>query len=364
MANITSTYTAAQAARLDRVRGATSEAAFQAAATMKEVARLEALTPPVVVKWADHMGVNAGPTPSAIAIAKTVSLGLRWIQCSPERGWLTATQAAALVKQCHDAGLQVMIVCQEAGHQYDAVIANQRPFADYCASWVDVGANAIGLLNEPNNGAFWSPKPDVTMAGPALICAAALTAIRAKSKTIPVYLPGWSPAGDTLAPAACQKSIMARLVSMGFNPGAFTGAGHHPYCYDGPLDWGMPSNKAWNAFQQTPDVYAWAKAAGCSGGMSLSEYGCPSAGTEDGYPNTTFTEKIQAKVIGDTYTGLEGFMKAGLPLAYLGLSTAIDGEASTRPLEDTMGVFRHDGSEKPAAAVVRAQALKPFPVAA
>ncbi|HEY3723094.1 MAG TPA: hypothetical protein VGN59_06990 [Acidimicrobiia bacterium] len=202
------------------------------------------------------------------------------------------------------------------------------------------------------------------MAGAALICGAILAAVRAVNATLPVHLPGWSPGGQALAPAACQTSIDTRLAAMHDAPGGFTGAGHHPYCFNGPLAFGMPTHKDWNPFQQTPDVYAAAKAAGCAGPMALSEYGCPSAGTQDEYPQQTFTEDIQESIIVEYLVGFAAQMKAGIPIAYMGLSTAIDGEASTRPLENSMGMFRANGSEKPAAQHIRAQAHLPYPVAA
>lgn len=343
-----------------RVKTGQTFATFQKQATLEKARALNTkmpLPPKPVELWADHMGVNPGSWISDFAIEKTLELGVRWVSVSPEQGWFTPEQIAARFKVIHDAGLLIHACAQHGGHDYVSTVLNPTPFALYCKMLCDLGADALTVGNEWNNAVFWKPQLPVGMAGPGKIHAVTIEAVRRDHPDLPVYSVGWSPGGGAMAPAVCQRDLCDRMMALQVNPAKFTGASHHPYCYNGPLSFGMPNNPAWNSFLQTPDVYNEAKRKGMVGPMSLTEYGVPSGGVQSEWPHQTFSEDHQASIINEY---LQGFlaMRNLVPIAYMGLSTAVDGDASTRPIESTMGMFRTDGAAKPAAAVVKAFAKR------
>lgn len=350
--SVSSRYNEEELYVLDQARGKTPRASFQKNATMDKVEDRNA--PSVVETWADHMGVNPGPLPSDAALAKIADLGLKWCSVSPEAGWMTPQQVQAAVQRVKDYGLKVQAVVQFAGHDYSNV--NQSAFANHCLSLADAGADAMTIGNEWNNPAFWK-NPDPLMQQAAILSGSAILQLRLKYPTLPVFSCGWSPAGGTLAPANVMREFCRQLIQRTIPPMLFTGASHHPYVYNG-VQWGMPQHPEWNSFVQTPQVYAAARSSGMPGPMSFTEYGVPSAGTQTEYPNETFNEQSQAEKL-QAY--LEGFMKfrmMGLPIYNMLLSTAIDGDATTRPIESTMGVFRSNLQPKPAADVIRKFAKK------
>lgn len=345
-----------------RVKTGQTFATFQKQATLKEARKINSTTMPLpppspVETWADHMGVNAGPYPSPQAIEKILALGLRWVSISPERGWNTPEETKKDIARLHDLGLKVHAVAQESGHDYTNVVANTGPFAAYALSLADAGADAVTIGNEWNNPMFWKNLHE-TMRGPALIHTACITAIRQNHPDLPVYMVGWSPGGGVWAPAVCQGNLGYQMRLVGSVAPQYTGVSHHPYSFNSPLTFGMPDHKEWNSFQQTPDVYVKGVAAGIHGPMSLTEYGVPSAGTQETWPNQVFSEDYQAKIMEEYFGGFQEFREDGIPIAYMGLSTAIDGDAVTRPIEGSLGMFRKDGTEKPAAEIVRHQAKK------
>lgn len=353
---VSSRYSWVEMNGLNRRRGSKTRAQFQKEATMKRVAEPE-------LHWGDFMGCNCGPIPSESAMRKVHELGLGWVSLSPEMGWYRDVKAAVgEVQRIHEHGLNCHVVMQVAGHDYTKVIANPNEWIAYCKAFADGGVNAMTMLCEPNNLNFWKGL-DSSMHGPAYVASMAAREIRMDHPTLPIYAPGWSPAGGEFAPARAMAYFIFRMKELHMPPSIFTGPSMHPYVYNG-VNFGLPDHKEWNAFAQTPDVQLAAQSLGMPGPISLSEYGVPSAGTQDVYPGEQFTEKTQAEKIQQYLDGFMAWRKFRfIDIGFMALSTAIDGDASTRPIESTMGVFRKDGSEKPAADVVRQFARKEWDLA-
>lgn len=299
----------------------------------------------------ERMGVWI-TAPSAADVDTVAGLGVRWLGIGPEDGWGTIVP---IIDHAHGVGLRVIISTQHSGHDYSGIVANHgalTTYAAWCAAWVDRGADAIALLNEPNNATFWQPQPDPSMAGPATVCNAAIRAIRQRSQTIPIVTPGWSPAGGELAPPVAQSRFANALQTAGW-----THCGHHPYVSWDPIN-GKPADPwnygwvddgkiratngthAWNPFRQTSDV----SAAAHDAPVWVTEHG----ETSDG----PWTDQQHADHIDAYEMAFDRLRDSGCPVdVWMRFSLHDTG--------DTIGLVRPDGTERPAAARYRAWAARP-----
>lgn len=324
-------------------------ATFQKQATLKEARRINSGVPEVGETWADHMGINAGPVPSNLALQKTADLGLKWINISPERGWYNPSSLTAEFNRCREAGFLIHATAQEDGHDYRGL--NPAAFANYCLGLFDAGANALTVINEGNNNMFFRG-PDPRMQLVADLTAAVLLRVMPVHPTAKIYTTGWSPGSGALSPMMSQRALMQRLFENGVNFNHIAGVSSHPYAPQSPLWFGYPGHDDWNPVAQIGEVYKEGAVWGVRGGMALSEYGCPSEG-DDGYKD--YDEDWQADCMNEYYQAFNTYRLGGTPIEYMCLSTAVDGDAVTGGLEGSMGMFRENGSEKPAASVVREQ---------
>ena len=308
--------------------------------------------------WGDHMGVSMMVMTNEY-IDKTAALGVKWIRMSVESTWGFDQN---LMTYAHSKGLKVLQACQKSGKTYYDNATDITNFANYCASWVDKGADAIEIGNEFNHMPFYnyngSGSPDSTFISQAKYTDATVNAIRAKSSTIPIVNAGWSPEPSPRDPPTAMDKLLAN--SNGSFATKASGIAHHPYQYDvGPYG-------GYYAFWLTRDVYKKASARSFDKPVWLTEIGGPSA-------TGSYTLSTQAQLYKD-YISAIGQMRTGtskydtvtstannivkVPVSIIFWHTIKDGQSSSMPgtREDYFGLYDSNGALKPAGQVVKTQA--------
>ena len=307
--------------------------------------------------WGDHMGVSMMVMTNEY-IDKTAALGVKWIRMSVESGWGFDQN---LMNYAHSKGLKVLQACQKSGKTYYDNATDISNFANYCASWVDKGADAIEIGNEWNHMPFYNysgtGSPDSTFISQAKYTDATVDAIRAKSGTIPIVNSGWSPEPSPRDPPAATTKFFSN--SSSFKTKA-TGMAHHPY------QWDVGPTGGYYAFWQTQDVYKNAKALGFDKPVWLTELGGPSNGSKTiGTTTYTYSLASQEKLYSDYITGIKQ-LRAGsggrantvVPVDLIFWHTIKDGQSATSVIEQSFGLYDLSGAIKPAGTVVKNQAAQ------
>lgn len=292
----------------------------------------------------------SAPAQSNAAHAATArlakDLGATHYRYAFEIGWgLEALDS--VVTTCRNLGLKIVLCVFRA----DRIIPTDDPgraaFASTCRDLIARAGPIVTHLevwNEPNH------RPFVTVQDPAAY-ARLMIATHALIKTtfgstVTTITGGLSPEPSPYAPhefwAACCATDPRFVTS-------FDLAGIHPYCFPhSPL-----GTESWNALAQT--VTLWKDTAAKYGRtieFAATEYGAPSAWTTT-YLGTsvTFDESRQAQWYRDYLTA---FTTRGPVFRLVSPFMPIDSNVGGT-WEPTTGLYRQDLTEKPAAAVWRAQ---------
>lgn len=321
----------------------------QAAAYLRAADRLDVRP----ARRGETMGVNCAP--SADAMARAARLGVRWVRWSIEAHWQTRDTAAwdwsrydRAIACAHALGLRVIQVCQgmpapwsatgEAGHYAPKGCEAMLAWSRWAAECAMRGADCIEIGNEWNHSVFWA---DPDPASSATLTAFAADAVKQASPSTVVVTGGLSPAAGDLAPAAFLAAQLAAVPSMLDH---VDGVGHHPYEFPG--DPRNPDPR--NAVGQTATI---ARAAGLpvwatEWGSTVGPVGDPKAQTED-------DQLLHTTRYFDAFDQLEaGGVVWGCQVWYC-LDDRPDkaGEWSS-----WMGLYRADGSLRPAAELIARRA--------
>lgn len=378
MPKITSNYTDAEIAAIDRKRGTKSRDQFQREATLLASSTpapsgstsVAVTTPtasaapsgaPSQVRRGTRMGFSVGPTASIAELDRIAEIGFGWVRVSHEMGWGGTIDAlATTVIEAHKRGIKVLQSPQVNGKAYksDATfVAQWRQFVADCVSVAKVDALSLGnewnhlpfwtspTSTDPNNAARTIPQfPPTTQ---ALLTWNGAQAARAVNPMIPIATPGMSPESSVLNPYTwwptffnCDKANLAAA--------ALTAVDIHPYVW--PED---PSTNPyqWNPGLQTPDIARAAQANGMSGEIWYGEIGAP------GYPAGTTIPTVRGYVLDEArqqvcYTGyfrlIRSHEAAGIRVRNIMWTTIFDGQSVSVPgPEEYFGIIRRDGTKKP-----------------
>ena len=212
-------------------------------------------------------------------------------------------------------------------------------FANRTVSRYSSKINTWEVLNEPNIGRFWQPKPDP--AGYTALLKLAYAAIKKADPSATVVSAGLSPAvdaedGSQIAPA----TYLQRMYESG-GQGFFDAVGIHPYSFPArPID---PSTSGWNTFHRTFLLYdlmlrngdgdkkVWFTEFGAATGTGLS----------------AVSESEQAAIVTDAFHAMAQLPFVGGPLF---IYSVRDTGTNPADFEDNFGLLRRDFSAKAARA--------------
>jgi hypothetical protein len=261
-----------------------------------------------------------------------------------EIGWgLEALDS--IVSGCASRGLKLVLCVFRA----DRVLpVDDTAASSYASTVVSLLGRTNGLCthvefwNEPNNATFSTTRDAASF---ARLVVAAHAATKAAYPTIKTITGGLSPAGGAYQPntwflAACAAN--ANFVN------SFDYVGFHPYCFPhSPME-----SQSWNAMKQAVDLWNSLKTTySKTAEFAATEYGAPSSWTVTQFDGThVFDEAKQAQWIGYYKTA---FDTRGPSWPLVAVFTIKDGNAGTGAAwEPSCGMWRADGTAKPAASVV------------
>lgn len=222
-----------------------------------------------------------------------------------------------------------------AGNMF-AQPASSAEFANWAAAvakrYSSKGAEYFEIWNEPNNPAFWAPKPD-----PAAYTAdlkAAYAAIKSVDPAAIVLTGGLAPQADS-SNSYAALTFLEDMYADGAQ-GSFDGVGFHPYTYPQDPDT-FNAGLAWSQMSETnPSVRSIMSAHGDSAKkIWITEFGAPtgSGGVSETQQSDELTQAIalvkQSSWVGSFY-----------------MYTWEDGGT------DTFGLLNADGTQKSAYAAV------------
>jgi hypothetical protein len=170
-------------------------------------------------------------------------------------------------------------VSSAQGNQF-AQPASPVAFANWAAAvakrYDSKGAKYFEIWNEPNNPAFWAPKPD-----PAAYTAdlkAAYTAIKEVDPSAIVISGGLAPEPNS-STSYDPLTFLTDMYADGAQ-GSFDGVGFHPYSYPNEPNTFNPGS-AWSQMSQTsPSIRSIMAANGDSAKkIWITEFGAPTSGT-------------------------------------------------------------------------------------
>ena len=178
------------------------------------------------------------------------------------------------------------------GNQF-AQPASPAAFANWAGAvakrYAGKGAKYFEIWNEPNNPAFWAPKPDP--AAYTLDLEAAYKAIKAVDPSAVVLSGGLAPQPDSSTSYA-PLTFLEDMYADGAK-GSFDGVGFHPYSF--PLDPGTYNRgSAWSQMSQTsPSVRSIMTANGDSAKkIWITEYGAPTSGTTQNHSDAEQSNEL------------------------------------------------------------------------
>ena len=183
-------------------------------------------------------------------------------------------------------------VSGEQGNQF-AQPASPAAFAIWAAAvakrYDGKGAKYFEIWNEPNNPAFWAPRPD-----PAAYTAdlkAAYAAIKNVDPSAIVLSGGLAPEPNSSTSYA-PLTFLADMYADGAK-GSFDGVGFHPYSYPIDPDTFNPGS-AWSQMSQTsPSIRSIMAANGDSAKkIWITEFGAPTSGTTDNVSDAEQSEEL------------------------------------------------------------------------
>lgn len=281
---------------------------------------------------AQSNGAHAG----CVQLAR--GLGVSHYRYAFEFGWgLEAFDS--VVGSCRAAGLKLVLCVFRSDRVVPVDAVGRTVFAEQVAQLVERGQGIVShveVWNEPNHFPFVTVKDPVRWA--ALVVAVSAR-LRAAFPGVKIISGGVSPEPSPFAP---HEFVWAAASQPGFLD-AIDMIGWHPYCFPhNPM-----GSESWNAMRQAVTVWEEIKSSfGRDVPFAATEYGAPSAWQG-------FMESTQAQWFQDYWTAFES---RGPKWELVSPFMVQDGNAGTgASWEPSTGLFRADGSEKPAAAVYRGQ---------
>jgi len=215
--------------------------------------------------------------------------------------------------------------------------ASSATFGNFAAAvanrYYGRGASYFEIWNEPNNPAFWSPRPD-----PAAYTAdlkAAYTAIKAVAPSALVITGGTSPAADS-SNSYDDVTFLQDMYADGAQ-GYFDALGDHPYTYPSTPDT-TQLGSAWTEMDQTsPSLRSLMADHGDSAKkIWITEYGAPTSGTSNNVSEADQSDELVQTIAKAKQLGWIGSL-----YIYTWQS-------------DGFGLLNGDGSQKPAYSAVAA----------
>ena len=200
-----------------------------------------------------------------------------------------------------------------------------------------MGVHAYEIWNEPNNVAFWTPKPDP--AAYTRMLKAAYAAIKGADAQATVVTGGTAPEpsdGTQVAPVDFLRGIYANG-----GGGSFDAVGHHPYCF--PAYAGDPQSwSAWYQMYGTSPSLRSVMVANGDGAKKIwaTEFGAPTNGPSG---SQYVSEATQAQMLTGAYQLYSTYDWGGPLFFYQGR----DQGTSTNSNENFFGFLRADFSAKP-----------------
>jgi hypothetical protein len=272
-----------------------------------------------------------------------------WVEGSRGKRYLVPIKIA--VDAAHRRGMKIIVLATGApawanggkAQDYPPTDANIQDFAAYTAAIAsETGADAIEIWNEPNAAGFWASGPDpMKMAHLQIAAYSAIKAVRPQTIVITGGL-----TEVYLAPQTFFKNMIAadpQFIK------SFDAVGLHPY--NEPTDPLLPGSSGMKNVMtvQTPAIHQMLVENG-RGNVPIwfTEYGVAT------YGQYSVDEAAQAVYLSHFFQGLVDLRRQGINIGVSIIYMLKDWSAyqgkSDQPF---FGLLHHDGSEKPAAAVVR-----------
>ncbi|HEY2584454.1 MAG TPA: cellulase family glycosylhydrolase [Tepidisphaeraceae bacterium] len=276
-----------------------------------------------------------------------------WVEAEPGRRYLKPVEVA--VSAAHRHGLKIIVLATGAppwangrkGQDFPPTDAHVADYAAYAAALAQAGADAIEVWNEPNNRAFWASKPDPARLAPMQV--AAYRAIKAARPKAIVLTGGLTQVFDD------PQTFFARLLAA--DPkfiDSFDAVALHPYNEPSdPLQPG-PSGMKNILTVQTPAIHRLLAGRGrVDVPIWFTEYGIATHG------HCSVDEPTQATYLRHFFEGVAGLRARGIPIG-VSIIYAFQDDAAYLGADDQpfFGMLHADGTEKPAAAVLRDQAAR------
>jgi len=251
---------------------------------------------------------------------------------------LAAIQKAGLSADLIIDGCPSWAAVSDAQGSDSAPPASSTVFGDWAAAvakrYSSVGARYFEIWNEPNNPAFWAPKPD-----PAAYTAdlkAAYVAIKAVDPAAVVLSGGLAPEVDS-STSYSQLTFLQDMYADGA-AGSFDDVGYHPYSYPVDPDT-ISSGSGWSEmYQSSPSIRSIMVANGDSAKkIWITEFGAPTSGTP-----TNVSEADQSEELVQAIARVKGLGWVGSFYIYTWEDVPNQG----------FGLLTVDGAQKPAYAGV------------
>lgn len=347
MTNLSSSYTAAELARIDRARGAKTRGKWQHDATMA-AAPVPPFNPtptptPVPVPtpagtWYEHIGISITGASSS-DVATLLKYG-RWCRTGREDCW-DPNQFKAFMVEAHRQGLKVLSciqACDEGSGRYaNWSAARYAQFGDYALQIADLGVDVIEAGNECNHVPF-NAATDAAQTVARSLAKVTAARVHATHPTIQVITGGWSPEGGG-PPEQYPQTAMKTIVNDPALVAAVDGYSTHPYENTmRPSD--VSTNPAWNAAYWVRDEWASIVAKGGSKPLYLTEFGYRGGDAD------------QETWMRDYFALWDTYRAGGMKIPAVFWHTLRENESTTSADENSMGILR-GGSEKPSAVALR-----------
>lgn len=310
-------------------------------------------TPEPVGRRGDLMGISAGALASTRVLDACVDLGVTWVRVSHELGWNSLTGLQKTINDAHARGLKVLQCIQKAGHTYATTDA--EPLTYFALQCAGLGIDALEIGNEWNHNPFMSPNlipPNLQ----ANLSSYIAPRVRTQYPKLPIVTAGMSPAASPYTPHLWWPQFWdaAPLANKG---AGYTGQALHPFVY--PEDPITLTNPAWNPWYGLPLIRDAMTARGIGDQpIWFTEIGCPGDPTgQTVIRNIRCDETRQASV---TASYLKQWQTLGRPGEPIFIATAFDGDSVSVPgPENYLGLYRNDGTRKPAWQIVKDHAALP-----
>jgi len=322
------------------------------------------VVPTANVKHGESLGIQTG-FPSDLnkydgLIGQIQPFGVTWVRMYWNWAWVEGKKGGRYLKPveiavaaAHKRGMKIIVLATGAppwanggkGQDYPPTDANIDDFGAYAAAIAQTGADAVEIWNEPNNRGFWASGPDpVKMAHMQV---AAFKAIKAVTPDTPVITGGLTQVFDD------PQTFFGKMIAADTHfIDSFDAVGLHPYNEPSdPLEPGISGMK--NVMTvQTPAIHKMLADHGRKEvPIWFTEYGVATHG------QFSVAEAVQATYLSHFFHGLTDLRHQGIHVGVCIIYMLQDGSDYQGPDDQPFfGLLRHDGTQKPAADVLRTYA--------